>query len=403
VRSPFFFFWKRKRIKKKTLFARLCLAHGIFMDKFITKGGQKLRLGCTTGSCAAAAAKAAACALLTGECPDRVEVLTPKGLTLALPVAEVRIEAGTAFCTVIKDDSDDPDVTKGAAITAEVSLTEAPGISIDGGKGVGRVTRPGLDQPVGAAAINSTPRRMIRENLEKLCEQEGCRGGLSVMISVPEGETLARRTFNPRLGIEGGISILGTAGIVEPMSEQALLDTIRVELRQRRVSGADFVLLAPGNYGSDFVRDGLGIDPELAVQCSNFIGEAAGMCRDLGFRGLLLVGHVGKLVKLAGGMPNTHSRYGDCRMEILAAHAAAAGLAPEKTGQILQCVACDEALRLCGELRTETMARVTERAAEHLSRWAEGLEIGVTIFSKVSGVLGQTANVPYLLEKMIKT
>ena len=370
------------------------------MEKFITKGGQQLRLGWTTGTCAAAAAKAAAYGLLTGRRLERVEVVTPKGLTAELPVEETRFSESEVICTVIKDDSDDPDVTKGTEIVAAVSLTAVPGVVIDGGEGVGRVTRPGLDQPVGAAAINSVPRRMIRETMEELCRLTDYRGGLSVIISVPEGAALARRTFNPRLGIEGGISILGTTGVVEPMSERALVETIRVELRQRREYRRDYVLLTPGNYGSDFIQASLGLDPALAVQCSNFIGEAAEMCREMGFRGLLLTGHVGKLVKLAGGMPNTHSKYGDCRMEILAAHAAAAGLDAEKTGQILQCVACDEALRICGELTEKTMERVTARVAEHLARWAEGLETGIVIFSKVYGLLGQTDNAQKLLREI---
>ena len=161
---------------------------------------------------------------------------------------------------------------------------------------------------MGAAAINSVPRRMIREGVEEIQALTDDHGGLSVVISVPEGEALAKKTFNPRLGIVGGISILGTTGIVEPMSERALVETIRVELRQRRAAGADYALLTPGNYGSDFIRDGLGLDPALAVQCSNFLGDALDLCRELGFRGALLAGHIGKLVKVGGGMLNTHSR-----------------------------------------------------------------------------------------------
>ena len=167
---------------------------------------------------------------------------------------------------------------------------------------------------MGAAAINSVPRRMIRENLEEVCALADWSGGLEAVISVPEGERLAKKTFNPRLGIAGGISILGTTGIVEPMSDGALVGTIRAELSQRRAAGDCYVLLTPGNYGSEFIRDGLGLDPALAVQTSNFIGDALDLCRELGFSGALLVGHVGKLVKLAGGMLNTHSRWGDCRM-----------------------------------------------------------------------------------------
>ncbi len=370
------------------------------MEEYIVKDGKKLRLGYTTGSCAAAAAKAAAVMLLTGRRLETVALLTPKGIRLELEVREVETGPGYVSCAIAKDAGDDPDVTDGALIFARVSRREEPGIVIDGGPGVGRVTKPGLDQPVGAAAINSVPRRMIRENLEEVCALADWSGGLEAVISVPEGERLAKKTFNPRLGIAGGISILGTTGIVEPMSDGALVGTIRAELSQRRAAGDRYVLLTPGNYGSEFIRDGLGLDPALAVQTSNFIGDALDLCRELGFSGALLVGHVGKLVKLAGGMLNTHSRWGDCRMEILAAHAGAAGAPPERLGELLECAACDDALRILREagVYRETLERLTRRAAFHLSaRAGEDLEVGTVLFSKVYGILGRTENAEALL------
>ena len=370
------------------------------MEEYIVKDGKKLRLGYTTGSCAAAAAKAAAVMLLTGRRLETVALLTPKGIRLELEVREVETGPGYVSCAIAKDAGDDPDVTNGALIFARVSRREEPGIVIDGGPGVGRVTKPGLDQPVGAAAINSVPRRMIRENLEEVCALADWSGGLEAVISVPEGERLAKKTFNPRLGIAGGISILGTTGIVEPMSDGALVGTIRAELSQRRAAGDRYVLLTPGNYGSEFIRDGLGLDPALAVQTSNFIGDALDLCRELGFSGALLVGHVGKLVKLAGGMLNTHSRWGDCRMEILAAYAGAAGATPERLGELLECAACDDALRILREagVYRETLERVTRRAAFHLSaRAGEDLEVGTVLFAKVYGILGRTENAEALL------
>ena len=230
------------------------------MKEFVMRDGKKLRLGYTTGSCAAAAAKAAAWMLLSGSKKESIRLLTPKGMELALAVENIHLSPDCVRCAIRKDSGDDPDITRDTLIYAEVRKTETVGIVIDGGQGIGRVTKPGLDQPVGAAAINSVPRRMIRENVEEVCGLFGYTGGLHVMISAPDGETLAKKTFNPRLGIEGGISILGTTGIVEPMSEQALVDTIHVELRQRRESGADYVLLAPGNYGADYIKDAMGID-----------------------------------------------------------------------------------------------------------------------------------------------
>lgn len=374
------------------------------MEEYIVKGGKKLRLGYTTGSCAAAAAKAAAFMLLTGRRMERVTLLTPKGIRLELPVREVAMGPEAASCAIEKDSGDDPDVTRGTLIFAEVSRSGGDGVEIDGGAGVGRVTKPGLDQPVGAAAINSVPRRMIQEAVEEVRTLTDSREGLRVVISVPEGEALAKKTFNPRLGIVGGISILGTTGIVEPMSEQALVETIRVELRQRRESGAEYVLLTLGNYGSDFIRDGLGIDPAIAVQTSNFIGDALEICRELGFRGAVLVGHIGKLVKLAGGMFNTHSKYGDCRMELIAAHAAAAGLAAERVEEVLQCVSCDDALRVLREegLYEATLARLTERTGFHLRAKAkEDVEMEAILFSKVYGELGRTAGAGALLRKIV--
>lgn len=372
------------------------------MEEYVVKQGKKLRLGYTTGSCAAAAAKAAAILLLSGKAPNQISLLTPKGIRLDLPVLEAKWEDSKAICAIRKDSGDDPDVTHESLIFAEVSLTET-GLEIDGGFGVGRVTKPGLDQPVGAAAINSTPRAMISEAVREVCQLLDYNGGMKIIISVPEGERLAKKTFNPRLGIVGGISILGTTGIVEPMSEEALVETIRTELKVRRAAGKDYVLLTPGNYGSDYIRDGLGIDPDTAVQTSNFIGDSLEICKELGFKGAVLVGHIGKLVKIGGGMLNTHSKYGDCRMEILAANAAACGLSAEKTEEILNCVACDEVLRILQEsnLRETTLQRLSERIGWHLAQKAgEDFEIGALLFSKEYGLLGKTRNATDLLKKI---
>ena len=375
------------------------------MEEFIEKDGKKLRFGYTTGSCAAAAAKAAAWMLLTGQRKETISLITPKGVALTLPVLDITEEPNRVSCAIRKDSGDDPDVTNGTLVYAEVTRREASGIAVDGGFGVGRVTKKGLDQSVGSAAINSVPRQMIRENLEEILALTDQNCGLNVVISVPEGERLAKQTFNPRLGIVGGISILGTTGIVEPMSEKALVDTIRVELNQRKVGGDEYVLLTPGNYGCDFIRAGLELNPEQAVQSSNFIGQTLDICRELGFRGALLVGHIGKLVKLGGGMMNTHSKYGDCRMEILAAHAGIAGLAPAQIGEILQCVACDDALRIimdagCFE---KTMTGLTERILFHLRhRAGEDMEVGTILFSKEYGLLAQSDNAMELIEKITK-
>lgn len=373
------------------------------MKHYIEKEGKRLRLGYTTGSCAAAAAKAAAWMLLTGSRKEQISLMTPKGIALELDVREITMGEDMVSCAIEKDSGDDPDVTKGTLIFASVSRSDVPGILIGGGEGIGRVTKRGLDQPVGAAAINSTPRRMIRENVEEICRLTDYSGGLSIVVSAPDGEQLAKKTFNPHLGIVGGISILGTTGIVEPMSEQALVDTIRVELRQRRAMGAEYVLLTPGNYGSEYIRGELELDPDIAVQTSNFIGDAIELCCEMGFRGFLLVGHIGKLVKLAGGIFNTHSKYGDCRMDILTAQAARCGISPAGAAEMLECVSCDDAIRVLQEehIVEQTMERLTQRIHQMLSiRAGERMEIGAVMFSKVYGLLGKTENTEDLLKRI---
>ena len=372
------------------------------MEEFVVKEGKRLRLGYTTGSCAAAAAKAAAWMLLTGREKTAVTLHTPKGMDLSLSVQDIRREEGAVSCAIVKDGGDDPDITAGALIYARVSRIPERDVEIDGGFGVGRVTKPGLDQKPGQAAINSVPRKMIRENLLEVAAALDYTGGFRVEISVPLGEELAKKTFNPRLGIVGGISILGTTGIVEPMSEQALLDTIRVELRQKRTQ-SDFVLLTPGNYGSDFIRDSLGIDPRNAVQVSNFIGDALDMCKELDFRGAVLIGHIGKLVKLGGGMMNTHSKYGDCRTEILSAMAGAEGVEAAVISRMLDCVSCDECLHLLEPTgkREAVLNRLLKRIHFHLrSRAGEGFQIECAMFSKEYGLLGKTAGAEEAMEKI---
>ena len=364
------------------------------MKEFIEQDGKQLRLGYTTGSCAAAAAKAAAWMLLSGRRKESIILETPKGITLGLDIEDIKMDSDSVSCAVRKDAGDDPDVTNGALVYAKVSFSDTPGVTVDGGEGVGRVTKPGLDQPVGNAALNSVPRKMIRENVGEVMTLFDHSGGLSVIISIPAGVELAKKTFNPRLGIVGGISVLGTTGIVEPMSEKALVDTIRTELNQHQALGEENVLLTPGNYGAEFIKKGLGLDPEKAVQTSNFIGDSIDLCAKLGFRRILLIGHIGKLVKLAGNMMNTHSKYGDCRMDIIAAGAGAEGADAGLISRILGCVACDEAVRLLREadpqLEQRTLARVTQRAHENLCHRAGDMSVEMIMFSKEYGILGET-------------
>ena len=363
-----------------------------------------LRYGWTTGSCAAAAAKAAALMLFSGEEFRQVRLMTPKGIELYLDVEDVTRLPDRVECAVRKYSGDDPDVTDGLLIYAKVEKgdEESSGLRVilDGGTGVGRVTKPGLEQQIGQAAINKVPRRMITEEVERICRACGYCGEMKVTISIPDGEETAKKTFNPRLGIVGGLSVLGTSGIVEPMSEKALTDTIYLEMKMLRESGYSCCYAVPGNYGMDFLTDQLGINPDLAVKCSNYVGDTIDDAKLLGMKGLLLIGHVGKFIKLAAGVMNTHSRTADCRMEVFASHAAMAGADAAVVKEIMACLNTTEAVKILKDrgLLQDIMKTVMERITFYLRQRAGGeLETGAVVFSGEEGILGQTENAERLL------
>ena len=372
-------------------------------DHYVTAGGRRLRCGYTTGTSAALAAAAAAQRLLLGKWPETVALMTPKGIRVEVLPEEKTEGPGWAQCAVRKDGGDDADRTNGVFIFSKVTLTDADGIVIRGGEGVGRVTKPGLDQPVGEAAINHVPREMIAAAVREIAEAAGYHGGLIVTVSVPGGEEIARQTFNPQLGIEGGISILGTSGIVEPMSEQALIETVRVELRQAYELGNRRVILVPGNYGMDFLaRERLVREDIPVVKCSNFIGEAIDEAGILGFRDLLLVGHAGKLVKLAGGIMNTHSRTADCRTEIFTAHAALCGADRETCRRLMEAATTDACLEILMESGTypEVMESITEAIRGQMLRRAQaGMRAGAYVFTNRHGPVGVTREAREMLKE----
>lgn len=371
---------------------------------------QSLRRGYTTGTCAQAATKAAMLLLFGISKADElteVRVELPKGERLNLEIRDIKIEYNetekfpdTVSCAVKKDSGDDPDITDGILVYSKVRRTVSTGerrvIRLDGGKGIGRVTRPGLDQPVGAAAINRIPRQMITREAEAICEEIGYEGGIDIELSVPDGEELAKKTFNPRLGVEGGLSILGTSGIVEPMSEQAILDTIYLDMKVKlkgQKSGKKILIMAPGNYGLEFLKEAYGIEEDEIVKCSNYIGQSIDMAKELQCDALLLAGHIGKLVKVAGGIMNTHSRWADSRMELLAAGALRAGFSAEKSRELLECATADDALSRCTKEEQESlMYQVMKKMQEYLRmRAGEELLIEAVTFSKMYGILGKTS------------
>lgn len=373
-------------------------------EEYVSTGGRRLRRGYTTGTCATAATRAAAMALLSGGRPESIEVETPKGIFVRVPVEALSVEGGKATCAVRKDGGDDADDTNGMLICAEVERI-GDGISIDGGEGVGRVTRKGLDQPVGNAAINRVPRAMIKEAAEREMDAAGYDGGLRITITAPEGGRVASRTFNPRLGIVGGVSILGTSGIVEPMSEDALIGSIRAEARMflAQDGGRRYLLAVPGNYGRDFVAAYPALNGVQPVECSNYVGGVIDIAREEGAAGVLLVGNLGKLVKVAGGIMNTHSRNADCRMEILAANAAMAGADAETVKRVMGCVSTDDALDVLGTvgLMKATMDTLIPKIEFHMDYRAKGtLEVGAVVFSSKFGVLGETPSAEKLVRKV---
>lgn len=372
---------------------------------------KELRKGFTTGSCGAAAAKAALYMLLTGSVKDEIEIITPGGAVFRTEVKDIFRGENRVRCTVVKDGGDDPDVTTGLHVTAEVRAEERTDgdleIQIEGGPGVGRVTLPGLDQPVGNAAINRVPRQMIEKELSEVAVLLDFRGRIRVILSVPGGEAAAERTFNPRLGIEGGISILGTTGIVEPMSTRAILDTIRVELNQRKALGDRIAAVSPGNYGLNFMKETYGYDLNRSVKCSNYVGDTVDMVREMDFRGMLLTGHIGKLIKVSGGIMNTHSKEGDARMELLAAGVIRAGGSMDTLRGILNCRVMEEALGIIQAespaLLRKSMESVMDRILYYLRKRAgEELPVECILYSNEFGLLAASPGAMDMLEELRK-
>lgn len=387
----------------------------------VVSQGKLMRRGYTTGSCAAAASKAASVMLLSGEETDSIKLDTPKGITLTLDVLDILRGPGFARCAIRKDSGDDPDDTNGTLIYATVSSLHAgipeeelvmqprtasveqldDRVEIWGGIGVGKVTKPGLSCKVGGPAINPVPRKMITQEVLAAMKQYGYEKPLRVVISIPDGTAIAPKTFNPRLGIEGGISVLGTSGIVEPMSDRALIDTMYTEMDSRKANGYKDLLVFFGNYGADFTRDEMKIDISTAVTCSNFVGELLDYAVLQGFESVLIIGHSGKLIKLAQGVMNTHSKYADCRSEFLALQAMFHGASPAVGKEIYQALTTDEMTKILK--REGLFEAVMEEAARKIDFYMQKrvhgkLKTGAILFSNVYGILGETAGAEELLK-----
>ena len=437
------------------------------MDTFVYKDHKKLRCGYTTGTCAALATQGAVRFLLTGSWKETEEIMTPKGLSVAVSLEEKSSGEGWAECAVRKDAGDDYDVTNGILVYARAEFVkdknfyrkvqmshlessesgaagekEPPGlrledgsqqekekpdqqnaessetlIEIDGGIGIGRVTKPGLDQPVGAAAINSVPRKMIRDAVYALLEEAGEFLPVSITISVPAGVEASKKTFNPVLGIEGGISVLGTSGIVEPMSEEALVETIRTHLNVLRAEGRKWVIAVPGNMGAGFLERYLTEQKKTSagsmeafmnslVTMSNFVGRTIDITAELGFSGILIAGHMGKLVKIGNGIMNTHSREADGRMDTMLSCALSAGTEDlELLRKIQESNTTDEVmdhLKQAGIL-DDTIKVFLKRAAWHLAHRSRAeVKTGMIVFGTKGEYLGETEDADMILKKALE-
>lgn len=352
---------------------------------------KQMRKGITTGTCAAAAAKAAVMAW-QGQQVAAVEVISPQGIMLVAPIAESHALTHGGVGWVIKDAGDDPDITNGVKIAAEVIITDQPGIIIRAGEGVGTVTKPGLAMPVGEPAVNPGPRTMITQAVND-CLPVG--KGAIVTISVPNGEALAARTLNPILGIVGGLSIIGTTGIVEPMSEEAFKNSLVPQISVVQALGYDEIVFAPGKIGQDIAINRYGLPAETVVQTSNFMGHMLEHAVKYGMRRVLLFGHLGKIVKVSAGIFHTHNRMADARMETLAAYLAVSGAPQAAIEEILSSTTTEAAMPIIARYNMNKVYNLlAERASARAVRYVFGdLTVGTVIVTLKGEILGldQTA------------
>ncbi|WP_427338811.1 cobalt-precorrin-5B (C(1))-methyltransferase CbiD [Caloranaerobacter sp. DY30410] len=369
------------------------------LDKYVFKDGKKMRYGYTTGSCAAAASKAATLMALRGEIVSEIEIDTPKGWKLNLEIINPEVlDNSSAICYVKKDGGDDPDITNGILIGAKVKITNTSEIIIKGGQGVGIVTKPGLYVPVGSPAINPVPLKMIKNEIKKILPKNK---GVEVTIIVPEGEKIARKTFNPKLGILNGISILGTSGIVEPMSDEAFKESLALEFKILKQKGIDKVVLVPGNYGEEKALKNFGIEKKYIIKISNFIGFMLNKCVELNVKKVLLIGHIGKLVKVSAGIFNTHSKIADARNEIIGANLALLGAPSEVIKEIFDCITTEAAIKVIERYGYQSIYEVLcKKAEERCINYSYGeLEVGVIMFSMEKGILYIGDNAKKILEE----
>ena len=405
------------------------------MEEFVYIDGKKYRRGYTTGSCATAVSKAAVYMLLTNEKIDTVNIDTPKGIYLSIPVVSSEIKKNEdtgeiySICSVEKDGGDDIDATNGIEIFAKATWVyedeidkseknfsfEGDGFCVFSGDGVGIITKKGLSVEPGRPAINPVPQKMIAKEVESVLKASGenvlndknsldnRKKVIKITIFIPKGEEVANKTFNPRLGIVGGISIIGTSGIVEPMSDEGWKKSLSIELNMKKELGMDKIILVPGNHGESFISDRIGENSSV-VRMSNFLGYMLMEAKRMGFKKILLVGHIGKFIKLSAGIFNTHSKVADARNEILIANLALMGASTELVRKIDSCLTTEEATDIVyengfGEVFDIICEKCKKRAEMHVDN---EIEIEVFIFKMDKTVLGKSKNAEEMLESFRK-
>ena len=337
------------------------------------RNNKVLRSGYTTGACAAAAAKAAALALLNQEAVEEVQITLPAGERVNFAVSRCAFNSLEASCSVIKDAGDDPDVTDGAEICAAVSWGKERGVTIDGGRGVGLVTKPGLEIPVGMAAINPVPRRMVIQSVTEAAGAQLENRGMQVTISVPQGEELAKRTLNRRLGIVGGISILGTSGVVIPYSVQAYKASISIALDIAVAAGCGEVVLTTGRRSEKFAQRELALPEESFIQMADFVDYALDDCAQKGLARVTIWGMVGKLSKIATGQLYTHVSSSRVDVDFLAGVAASCGVPEATVIALRKAVNAHHFLRILGtdkitEVCDQLCLLAAQRCRDHTAR-----------------------------------
>jgi len=368
---------------------------GIKEEKDLPEGKKRsLRTGYTTGTCAAAATKAALSTLVNGEKLARVNVSLPKDKNIIIDIAWIKYEnENSVTAAVIKDAGDDPDVTNGAEICVTVSFLEtANKFIIDGGIGVGRVTKPGLGLEIGKAAINPTPLKMIKQAIDEIIGQQNNRYGLSVTISVPKGEEISKRTDNPRLGIIGGISILGTTGIVIPYSTASFAASIRQSIDVSKAMGSDSVILTTGGRSEDFARGifGNSIADHAYIQIGDFIGFSIKQCAIKKIKKAYVIGFIGKLTKMAMGIKQTHVKGSHVDMNFLAGLASRCGA----NNELIKKIMLANTARHVGELVEQFGINIfydvlCEEVYNHLNKYSTELQIKIMLLDFNGKIIGK--------------